>query len=259
MTGESLRLGWTIIARAFRNMYDFMGLTMLLSAAWFLVGLVPAAFTGYLVYVLSSVAGVPHLGAFMLFSLVFVGLFGPLTAAVYAVTDAVTRREAVGFREFFRFLREHYLRAAGLTAALAFILAVLVVDIVFFASLPHTWAGYLVFLWLYFIVFFAFMASYAYPLAVRRKARLFTTLKTAFLLAADNLVVSLIVALTALAFGAASLFLQAPFLLFFGGTVAFLHCAALDEVLRKYAALRREKGEEDTRDDREVEEESSDV
>ncbi len=259
MTGESLRLGWTIIARAFRNMYDYMGLTMLLSSVWFLVGLVPPAFAAYLVYLFSSATGMPHLGAYMLFGLVSVGLFGPVTAATYAVTDAVIRREEVGLRDFFRFLREHYLRGASLTAALEFILAVLIVDIVFFASLPHAWAGYLVFLWLYFVVFFAFMASYAYPLAVRRKAGLFQTLKAAFLLAADNLVVSLLVALTALAFGAASLFLQAPFLLFFGGTIAFLHCVALDEVMKKYAAMRQQKGEAETSDEREVEEESSNV
>lgn len=231
-------------------MYDHMGLTMLISAVWCLVGLAPAAFT---LWVLLQA---PLLGAFLVFSLTAVGLFGPITAATYAVADAVIQGEPVGFRDFFRFFREHYLRAAGLTAALIVILSVLVVDLIFFTTLPYGWAGYVVFLWIYFIVFFGFMAGYAYPLAVRKRARLFPTLKTAFLLAADNLVVSVIVAVTALALGAASLYLQAPFLLFVGGTLGFLHSVALDEVMKKYSALRQGDGDEEADEDQGAKEES---
>lgn len=219
-----------------------MGLTMLISAVWCLVGLAPAAFTFWVLL------QAPLFGAFLVFSVTAVGLFGPITAATYAVTDAVIQGEYAGFRDYFRYFREHYLRAAGLTAALIVILSVLVVDLIFFTTLPYSWAGYVVFLWIYFIVFFGFMAGYAYPLAVRRRARLFPTLKTAFLLAADNLVVSVIVALAALAFSAVSLYLQAPFLLFVGGTLGFLHTVALDEVMKKYSAMRKSDGDEAVED-----------
>lgn len=228
MAGESIAQGGRIAARAFRHVYDYLGMTMAMSSAWFLIGLLP---TGLSFLVMLQV---PAINSFLIFALFAVALLGPLTAAMYKLTSSVVQGDYVAFRDFFTAFRRHYKRAAGLAAALLALLAILVIDLQFFMSSKIPWMQYLSVLWIYFIIFWALMAQFAYAVLVRQERSVLQTLKVSALLALDNIVASLIVAIVGALVVAISFWMRVPLMLFLGGTLAFLHCTAFDVLVQKY-------------------------
>lgn len=228
LAGESVRQGWRIISRGFRGAYDYMGMNMVLSSLWFFIGLAPAGLAFLVMLQLPSVASA------LIFGLVCTFILGPVTAGVYSMSTSMLLGEHVLIREFFRHLRDHYRRSAWATAALLIILAILLVDLAFFLRSETAWLQVLSIIWVYFLAFWALAAQCVYPLVVRKKRRTLETLKMAALLVLDNLVATLLLGLAGLVVTALCVLLQVPVVLFFAGTLSFLHVAALDELLLKY-------------------------
>lgn len=228
LAGESIAQGADIVKRSFRNVYDYLGMTMAMSAIWFLVGFFPSALT-FLVLI-----EVPAINSFFIFVLVSALSLGPITAATYSMVSAMVQSEYVTLREYWTRLRKYYKRAAGLTAAMLGVLAVLVVDLVFFMNSPVTWMQYLSVLWVYFLIFWALAAQYVYVVLVRQDRKVWETMKVAALLALDNIVASLMVAVTGAIVIAICLWMRVPLLLFLAGTLAFLHCTAFETIIGKY-------------------------
>lgn len=228
MAGESIAQGADIVKRSLRSVYDYMGMTMALSAIWFLIAFMPTALT-FLVML-----QVPAINSFVLFALAASLLLGPFTAATYGMASAMVRGEYVEIRDFLRKLRAHYKRAVQVTAALLLILAILVIDLIFFMNSGTAWMQYLSILWVYFIAFWVLVAQYAYAVLVRQDRKALDVIKVAALLALDNVVASLIVAVASVLVVVISLWLGVPLLLFLAGTLAFLHCTAFEIVVAKY-------------------------
>lgn len=228
MAGESLAQGADIVKRSFKSVYDFMGMTMFLSAVWFLIGFMPTALT-FLVMV-----QVPAINSFLLFALAASLILGPLTAATYSMTSSMVQGQHVEIRDYWSKLRTHYKRSALVTAALLVILAILVIDLIFFMNSGNQWLQYLSVLWVYFIAFWVLVTQYAYAVLVRQDRKVWDVIKVAALLALDNVVASLIVAFASVLVVAISLWMRVPLLLFLAGTLAFLHCTAFEIVVAKY-------------------------
>lgn len=228
LAGESIAQGGKITARAFRHVYDYLGMTMAMSAVWFLIGLLPS-WLAFLVML-----QVPAINSFLIFAFFAVALLGPLTAATYAMCNSMVRGEYVAVRDYFTALRAHYRRGAGLTAILLVILAILVVDLVFFMSSQVVWMQYLSVLWVYFLIFWALMTQFAFVAVVRQDQSVWKSLKVAALLALDNIVASLVVGLVGALVVVISLWMRVPLMLFLAGTLAFLHCTAFEVLVAKY-------------------------
>lgn len=228
MAGESIAQGANIVKRSFRSVYDYLGMTMVISSIWFLIGFMPAALT-FLVLV-----QVPAINSFILFVLASSLLLGPFTAATYSMASSMIQGEQVEIRDYLPKLRMHYKRSAQVTAAMLGILAILVVDLVFFMNSGNAWMQYLSVLWVYFIVFWGLVAQYAYAVLVRQDRRVWDVIKVSALLALDNVVASLIVGVTSALVIVICLWMRVPLLLFLAGTLAFLHCTAFEAVVAKY-------------------------
>jgi len=229
VAGESLRLGWQAVAKGFRGMYDHLGTTMVLSSAWFLLGFFPAGLT-FLVLLQA-----PALNSLLIFGVVWAALFGPMTAAVYSAAMDLLEGGFFRLRDTFGHFRKHYKRAAGLSAVMGAILAVLVVDVLFFARVTAGWTQLIVIgIWGYFILMWAMTAIYVFPFAVRRDVSIWRILKMSVLMALDNAVATFVVGFFTLASLAVCVFLRAPVMLFMIGIFAFLHCAAFSELIKKY-------------------------
>lgn len=228
MAGESISQGGRIIGRSFKLMYEYLGMTMVISAFWFILALIP---TGATFLTMAALPGPP---SFLIFAVVCIFLFGPVTAATYSMTHSMVQREGVGVLDFFRRLRQFYFRSVKLTIAMGAILGILLVDLRFFLGSGVTWMEYLSILWLYLILFWLLMAQYVFPVTVKQERKLLDTLKVAALLALDNVVVSLMLLIVGVALIFVSIWLQVPLLLFMAGTLGFLHCAGMDEILGKY-------------------------
>lgn len=229
MAGESIAQGANIIKRSFRSVYDYLGMTMVMSSIWFLIALMPTALT-FLVMV-----QVPAINSFLLFALVSSLLLGPVTAATYGMASAMVQGEYVQVRDYISRLRMYYKRSAQVTAAMLGVLAILVIDLVFFMHSGVAWMQYLSVLWVYFIVFWALVAQYVYVVLVRQDRKAWDVIKVSALLALDNVVASLIVALASALVVVVSLWMRVPLLLFLAGTLAFLHCTAFETVVAKYS------------------------
>ena len=228
MAGESLVQGGKITARAFRHVYDYLGMTMLMSAVWFLIGLLPA-WLAFLVMM-----QVPAINSFLIFAVLTAVILGPLTAASYHMASLMVRGEYVAVRDFFKAIFTHFKRAVGLTAILLVILAILLVDMVFFLSSQIAWMQYLSVLWVYFLLFWALVTQYAYVVLVRQGRTVWQSLKVAGLMALDNIVASLIVVIASALVVFVSFWMRVPLMLFLGGTLAFLHCTAFEVLIAKY-------------------------
>jgi Predicted integral membrane protein len=228
LAGESIAQGADIVKRSFRNVYDYLGMTMVMSAAWFLIGFFPSALT-FLVMI-----QVPAINSFLIFAVVSSLLLGPVTAATYSLASAMVQGEYVTLRDYWARFVKHYKRSVGLTAAMLGVLAILVVDLIFFMNSQVAWMQYLSVLWVYFLIFWALMAQYVYVALVRQDRKVWEAMKVAALLALDNIVASLMVAITGALVIAVSVWMRVPLLLFLAGTLAFLHCTAFEIIVGKY-------------------------
>ena len=228
MAGESISQGWGIVSRGFRKAYDYFGTVMIISTIWFFLGLFPT-WLSFLVFV--QVPAINSLGIFLVCAFF---LLGPLTAAVYSITDVLFRGDEVHYKEYFTHLKKHYKRSVRVTAAMGILLAILVVDLLYFLQLQFGFLQLVSVLWMYLILFWLMMMQYVYPLLVRREVGTWEILKMGALLAMDNIVATLIVGLFSVIVVVASYYLRVPLMLLMVGVIAFLHNAALDELLRKY-------------------------
>lgn len=232
--GEALAQGWRAVTRGMRGAYDYAGTNMILSSIWFFLGFFPTMLT-FLVFV-----QVPALNSLLIFGIVAATLLGPLTAGVYSVCDALLQGEEVTIREYFSHFRRHYTRALASSAAMGAILAVLVLDVLFFGQLGTRLGQVISVFWMYLIFVWCLTIQFVFPLIVRRDLTVWQTLKTAVLISLDNTVSTLLITLVAAVVAAVSYFLRFPLMLFMAGTLGFLHCAALDELLLKYRRARDE-------------------
>ncbi len=228
---DALARSWRVLRDGFRQVNDRLGILIVFSAFWYVIGFLPAFFFFNVVLTLEK----PNIPAYLMIIGWTLLVLGPATASVYELTWRMLQRDDPTFVDFFRAFRQHYRRGVAITAVALAILVVLVIDIIFFYNLRLTWLRLLVIPWSYFILFWAMAANYLFPLLVQQGVGLRKLLQRSALLALDNALVSLMLVVLVVLFWLVGMFLQhLPLLLFFMGTVAMLHNVALEILLEKY-------------------------
>lgn len=223
-----MRRAGRALARGFRLSYEYVGMVLVGSALWFLVGLVPLALTGAVALSAPSVATVAAAAAS------FIALTSPAFVAVLSVHTRLLQGEEVVVSQYVRAFGAWWSRSAALAAVELVAVVMLVVDILFFLRFEHPALRLVAGLWSWLLVFTAAVGTVAPALMVRTGRGVRTALGQAVLAVLDNPVATgLVLAAT----GAVTMVyaaLAAPLLLLFAGTVAFVLAALVDELLRRY-------------------------
>lgn len=221
-----------MLGRGLRLSYDYLGMVLVGSALYFVVGLMPAAIT------LTAALRLPSLLTFAPFVLVVVLLTVPGFTALLAVARALARGDEVpALRGFFQAFRAHFARSAGVAAAGVLMLSVLVADLLFFLRAPAAALRALAGVWVWLIVYAAAVMTLAPAVLVWLGRGALFAMKQAALLVLDNAVVTAAVMASLALLAAVSTVLGAPLLLLFGGMSAFLVTAAMEAILERYRSL----------------------
>jgi hypothetical protein len=273
---------WRAVRRAVREAYDALGtvlaLSSLMAAAAFLVvpgtaasvlalrgprglALAHALWRGEAAPAGPRMAGETRVLWFAFVVAVIVGwtLLGPLLAGIYRYVRLIVAREDPAPADLFREARRLARSGMALAAAQAVVGQILLVDLLFFVSLPVPvlrWVGMLFF---YPLLFWGLMIQYQWPLLAeiveerspsvsRPLTAVLTAVKKSALLALDNLAFSLGLWVCGLLWTLVCGVTAIGAVLLWAGSLAFLHTVALRELLRKYGILLPEPAPEDAID-----------
>jgi hypothetical protein len=182
--------GWAL--RSFLGELTFLvGMSLL----WFATGgvaVIAAALLGYPMAMMS--------GPWWLAPLLVIPI-GPATAALAVVARRVAVELRVERTFYFDALRTYWRPALGLSAIGMAVLALLLMNITFYASRPSGFVQGLTLIWGYVLLFWLSVQFYAYPILVRmEKPRALGALRTAVLGALANPLFSIILVLIAAVF-----------------------------------------------------------
>lgn len=226
-----------VLGRGLRLSYDHLGMVLVGSALYFVVGLVPAAIT------LTAALRFPSVLTVIPFVGVVVLLVVPGFTALLAVARSLARGEEVpALRGFWQAFRAHFGASAGLGAAGLLVLAVLVADLVFFLQAKAAVLRLLAGVWAWLLLYAAGVLTLAPAVRVWVGRGVLVTLKQAALIVLDNVVVTATVMASLLVLAAVSTVLGAPLLLLFGGTGAFVLTAAMEAILERYRLMQDASG-----------------
>lgn len=228
MAGESVRCGLDIFTSSMRRSYEYLGMVMFTSLLWFIIAAIPAGF------LVSFSIQVPSVVSVLLVLLEVTFLAAPVTAAVYSVTSSLVHGEDVAAREIWYRFRQHYLLTVKVVAVMLVLIAILVIDVIFFLNSKIKVVQWLSVPWLYLVLFWVMMTTYVFPLVVYQRVSWLKVLQRAALLTIDNMVVTILVMLQALLLIGLGTYLVLPVPLLLAGMVSLLQATALSEVLNKY-------------------------
>ncbi len=230
--GESLARAGKALARGFRLSYDYLGMVLVGSSLYFVVGLAPAIVT------LTAALQVPSLLTLLPFLGTVVFLTLPGFTALLAVSRQLVEGEDVpALRGLWRAFRTHFVKAAGLAGAECLILLILVADLLFFLQAGSPVVRALAGMWVWLLIFALTVTIWAPAVMVWLGKGVWYALRQSALIVLDNLVVTWIVVAVLAVLGIVSTVLGAPLLLLFGGMSAFLVTAAMEAILDRYRSL----------------------
>jgi uncharacterized membrane protein YesL len=228
-----------MIRKSFWNAYDHLGGCFLLNLLWSLFSL------PWLILALLLVAlgwNQMRLGH-GLFGLMLVGvglqqlLLSPISAALWRVTADWAHYRMVPVKLFFPALRHHFIRALVLWLCLSLVVLLLSINVHFYGArleaLPFLRAlvtGFM--LWAYLAV--VLMEVYVLSLLAQKDLTVRNVLRNSFLLVADNLGYSLVLAFLAALVMLLGLISGVGFFLLAVSLVAILTNTGLRELLRRY-------------------------
>jgi uncharacterized membrane protein YesL len=237
MAGEFLSQNRAVLRQAFRSSYQQFGLTVTLSAIWFLFAAIPTLYMLYFVLVVMAGGKLTIFLPLILLWVTATFLYGPVTAMVFSVARDMIDGSEVTLRSLWQGFTQHYKTAAKVTGAMALIIIILAVDVIVYLQSPSTLRVFLTVFLLYLMVFWCLMSAYIYPLIVHKYKSVLQTLKQAALLMLDNVLITLTVALEVLIIGFACIFFILPVPAFLGCIIALMHTAAFKTILMKYEKL----------------------
>jgi uncharacterized membrane protein YesL len=179
---------------------------------------------------------------------------GPVTVALYGMSETMARRELPGLGALFGSLRRFYVRSVALTLIEAFVLGGVLLAAWFYQAKFDYWLLEAISLfWLYAALFWVMMSLYVPAFLVREDGSIWSALKRGALLTLAHpgytflvllqIAFLLIVALTPV-FTRSNLALGVSFLVFFlflPGFVPLLTTNALNDILRKHMANEAEE------------------
>lgn len=153
---RAFRVTW----RAFVSFYNEMFLLIGLSILWWLLG-------GFMVGVAVVLGqGLLQLSGPWWLAPVLAIPAGPATAALAHVARNVARERHADRAVFFEGLRLYWRSALALNAVSMTILAILILNVLFYFSMPSPWLRGLGFLFVYLVLFWLSVQLYLYPMLV---------------------------------------------------------------------------------------------
>lgn len=233
------------ISQAGRLYYDYLALSILVSVYWYVFAFLPVTYLVILPepairdLLASETVAVPVRLIFMVLSylpaaLIAVLLAAPVTAVANWAMHALIQRDGFYPRELFTQIPRFYKKTvatAGVAIVIILVLAVDFVIVLFSASAILKWLSVL---FGYFLVFVVLSMQYLFPFIVQQTVSVWKTLQRAALVALDNVIVSLLLALVGAILFWLSFRIMIPMVLIFMGYLAALHNYALIEILKKY-------------------------
>ena len=121
----------------------------------------------------------------------------PATVLLFVIATAWARGEEMGLRESLHIARTLIWRAAALGAMLIVATALIMVNIVFYQQLGGWLGALLSGLMIWLLLLLGIVAVYVFPVLVTQEEAVWETLRQAFLLAVDNIKLSLVLLLGA--------------------------------------------------------------
>lgn len=238
--GTELGRFWRSVAQAFRLFYDYLALSILISAFWYGFAFLPANFFLEMAWgIWIQAMDNPALyGGFivsaLLFILVIILWSAPVTASAYAAIHALITREGFLVRDLFRGIGKYYKKAVGTAAIALLVFVVLLANIWFYANSSNSILKWLTILFAYMLAFWFMGVQYIFPFVVQQDVGVLKTLQRAILVAMDNVIVSLLLFLLGVLLTYFSLVPIVPFMLLYMGLAGAMHNYALIEILKKY-------------------------
>jgi hypothetical protein len=183
---------WQIVKKSIRQSYDYLGLVLAGSLAWFALTSIPFYFV---------LLGFPGLGGRsgvnllpIVAGLILAVLFaGPITAGVFVVAKQIVRDEAPSPNELISGYTHYLVPSMGLFALDVLLAMIFGADILFFLRMVGTYSGVLRYVFLFFLViavyaggFWLASGLYHWPLLVEQGGDVLKVQKKSILLAFDN-------------------------------------------------------------------------
>lgn len=225
---------WRATKQAGLLFYDHVGLSVLVSAYWYVFAFLPVTY--FLVVATYNADNLFIVFISYLFAaLVSIFWAGPVTSVAYSAVYSLIEREGFYIRELFTRIPRYYGKTIAASAVSIAVLFVLLVDFVYFLQSDNTALRWISILFGYLILFWFLSVQYLFPFIVQQNVGIRKTLQRAALVALDNVIVSLLLALAGIVlylFGLATG--GVPLVLVFMGFIAALHHYGLMEILKKY-------------------------
>jgi uncharacterized membrane protein YesL len=188
-----------------------------------------------LFFIYEQMGNVFALSVIWLFTSVTVVLMPAVTATVYYTVNRVLDKEDAGFKDSFAAFKKYFWRATGVGLALGAMIAVLVVDMFFFVTVPQNivlkaLGGFM--FWP--LVFIALSMNYVIPLLVVQDISVGLAMKRAALLVLDNLTFTLVLGLLSTLLTVLAVVVPPFTVLAFAGTLGCLQVSATRSLLATY-------------------------
>ncbi|MCX6031385.1 MAG: DUF624 domain-containing protein [Chloroflexi bacterium] len=183
-------VAWRAIVSFYNELFFLIGMSLL----WWLTGGIFVAAALVLGWPLAMVGGPWWLAPLLAIPA------GPATAALTHVARRVAREERVDRSFFWEGFRLYWRKALALNAISMVILALLCLNLLFYARLTSSFLQALSFLWLYLIVFWLSAQLYLFPMLIALKEpRIWAALRTTAVIAFANPIFSILLLILALA------------------------------------------------------------
>jgi hypothetical protein len=232
---------WKVLKKSLADSYDYLGLILLSSAAWFIVVLGGLTVTVKLGFYRNPF---PFLASLALF---FVVLIAPLTAAVHHLAKKIVTRDDPSLMDLLRGFVEFLVPSWKLGFLQGLITLVILGNAWFYLTRGVLILQVLGILFIYLTFVWAFSLIYHYPLLIEQRSGPWKTVKRAFLLALDNVVFTAQVFFAIILLTCFSAVTLVGMLLIFAGTSSVLATRALRALFVRYEIFEpeREPAEDD--------------
>jgi len=182
-----------VAGRALRSFINELTFLAAMSLLWFV--------TGGLTVILAALLALSLAGGFWWLAPLIAIPIGPATAALAVVARRCAADVRVNRSFYFDGLRTFWRPALGLSAIGTAVVALLLMNIIFYVSRPSGFMQGLALIWGYLLLFWLSVQFYAYPILVRmEKPAALGALRTAVLGAFANPLFSIILVLIAVVF-----------------------------------------------------------
>lgn len=204
--GGQVRTAVSSLGGSLRDSYNYLGTVLLCSVLWF-------------------AASLP------------VVTMGPATAAAFHVVRRAVLREDVGLGDFLTGLRRYFWRGLVVWAVLVGGMCVIVVDLMFFASVKLVALRVLTGVWIYAALFVLGVATHAFGLLVEQDTTVGKVLKRGALLVLDNPFYTGVMLLGSGLIAAACVVFTPGLMLLMAGILGFVQVNSVRGLLARYGAL----------------------